>query len=309
MSSAMARGLVVSRGSPGVASLRLGSLRSSRVTLSPSERANCVKPAGPPIVCSTRFAAVLSLQSIAAAQRSASVMRAFGDVRLRDRRVVEQVVASVGDRPVEALGALVDALERRRRGHELERAAHRKALIGAMRERRARPRIAHEDAEPAAFARLDLGELLVGEVQAFLDRGRARPRGKRRHGGREAGKERTTAVTMHGSFPNVLRGDRPHDCGERKAPRLSWERPRGRLCAPSAAGGVGPRLDRARASAIGLSAMHRVWFITGASSGFGRALAEAVLKRGDERNRLRPAKDGARFARLAIWEVRARDRA
>jgi len=27
--------------------------------------------------------------------------------------------------------------------------------------------------------------------------------------------------------------------------------------------------------------MHRVWFITGASSGFGRSLAEAVLKRGD----------------------------
>ena len=27
--------------------------------------------------------------------------------------------------------------------------------------------------------------------------------------------------------------------------------------------------------------MDRVWFITGASSGFGRALAEAVLKRGD----------------------------
>ena len=27
--------------------------------------------------------------------------------------------------------------------------------------------------------------------------------------------------------------------------------------------------------------MHRVWFITGASSGFGRALAEAVLERGD----------------------------
>jgi NAD(P)-dependent dehydrogenase (short-subunit alcohol dehydrogenase family) len=28
--------------------------------------------------------------------------------------------------------------------------------------------------------------------------------------------------------------------------------------------------------------VHRVWFITGASSGFGRALAEAVLKRGDD---------------------------
>jgi NADP-dependent 3-hydroxy acid dehydrogenase YdfG len=27
--------------------------------------------------------------------------------------------------------------------------------------------------------------------------------------------------------------------------------------------------------------MHRIWFITGAPTGFGRALAEAVLKRGD----------------------------
>src|SRR5580692_9087188 len=32
------------------------------------------KPQGPPIACKTRFAAVLSLQSIAAAQRSASVI-------------------------------------------------------------------------------------------------------------------------------------------------------------------------------------------------------------------------------------------
>src|SRR5271163_5085624 len=41
------------------------------------------------------------------------------------------------------------------------------------------------------------------------------------------------------------------------------------------------RLDPALASAIRLQPMHRVWFITGASSGFGQALAEAVLKRGD----------------------------
>ena len=33
-----------------MAVFKLGSLRSSRVTLSPSERANRVKPAGPPIV-------------------------------------------------------------------------------------------------------------------------------------------------------------------------------------------------------------------------------------------------------------------
>src|SRR5579863_2917068 len=74
MSLAMARGLVVSRSSPGVDSLRLGSSRSSRVTSSLSERANRVKPSGPPIACTIRFAAVLSLQSIAAAQASASVI-------------------------------------------------------------------------------------------------------------------------------------------------------------------------------------------------------------------------------------------
>jgi hypothetical protein len=54
--------------------LRLGSFLSSRVTESPSERANWVKPTGPPIARRTKFAPVLSLQSIAAAQRSANVM-------------------------------------------------------------------------------------------------------------------------------------------------------------------------------------------------------------------------------------------
>src|SRR6185437_16625218 len=46
--SATALGVVVSRGSPGLTSLSVGSVRSSRVTSSPIERSQAVKPFGPP---------------------------------------------------------------------------------------------------------------------------------------------------------------------------------------------------------------------------------------------------------------------
>jgi len=70
----MASGEVVSRESPGTASLSEGSSRSRRLTASPRERTNPVQPAGPPIEARIRFAAVLSLYSIAAAQRSPKAM-------------------------------------------------------------------------------------------------------------------------------------------------------------------------------------------------------------------------------------------
>src|SRR5579885_1573223 len=74
MSSTIADGVVVSRGSPGSDSFTAGSFRSRRVTGSPSERANSVTAAGPPRAARMRLPAVLSLSVIAASQSSASVM-------------------------------------------------------------------------------------------------------------------------------------------------------------------------------------------------------------------------------------------
>ena len=74
MSRSMAEGVVVSRGSPGIASLRMVSRRSRRLDASPSERANAVQPAGPPMRSSSRLPAVLSLSVITASHTSASVM-------------------------------------------------------------------------------------------------------------------------------------------------------------------------------------------------------------------------------------------
>ena len=89
-------------------------------------------------------------------------------MRLGDRRILQQIVRPIGDFPVEALGAVVHTFQRCGRGQKLERAAHRKALIGAMLDRCAGSRVAHEDAEPPALARLDLGEPLVRNAQALF---------------------------------------------------------------------------------------------------------------------------------------------
>jgi hypothetical protein len=93
---------------------------------------------------------------------------ALGGVRLGDRRVVEQVARPKSDGSVEALGALVHALEHRGCSQKLERAAHREPFVGAMLDRCAGPRLAHKDAEPAGLAHFHLGKLLVGKVQALF---------------------------------------------------------------------------------------------------------------------------------------------
>ncbi|MNF86927.1 hypothetical protein D3C84_693780 [compost metagenome] len=71
---AIASGVVLSRGSSGMASLSAVSQRSSRVISSPNERINLVKPSGPPRVPRIMLAAVLSLMDMAASQSSESVM-------------------------------------------------------------------------------------------------------------------------------------------------------------------------------------------------------------------------------------------
>ena len=71
---AIAAGVVVSRGSSGKASFRVGSLRSSRETSSPSARAQRVTAGGPPKLARIRLAAVLSLRVRPASHRPAIVM-------------------------------------------------------------------------------------------------------------------------------------------------------------------------------------------------------------------------------------------
>lgn len=70
----MACGVVVSRGSPAMASFSVGSVRSSRVTVSPRLRAKAVKPCGPPWRASSRLAAVLSLSVTVPSHSSPTVM-------------------------------------------------------------------------------------------------------------------------------------------------------------------------------------------------------------------------------------------
>lgn len=81
-SSAIAAGVVVSRGSPSRDSFTDSSVRSRRVTPSPRERQNLVIPGGPPIVSRSRFAAVLSLRVKIASQRAPTfiVLPACGSV-------------------------------------------------------------------------------------------------------------------------------------------------------------------------------------------------------------------------------------
>ena len=101
MVAAIARGLVVSRGSPGSDSLRVGSLRSSRVTSSPSARANCVNPAGRRSIAGPGFRRCCRSNRLPR-RKIRDSHAALGDMRLGDRRVLEQIARPVGDFPVEA---------------------------------------------------------------------------------------------------------------------------------------------------------------------------------------------------------------
>ena len=70
----MASGVVVSRGSPGMALLSSVSQRSSLKAWSPMERANAVTAEGPPSTFISRLAAALSLYWRVAAHRAETLM-------------------------------------------------------------------------------------------------------------------------------------------------------------------------------------------------------------------------------------------
>ena len=143
------------------------------------------------------MAAVLSLQSIAAAQRSAESHPALGDMVLGDRRVVEEIARAEGDYPIEPLLSRVHQPEHGGRGQKLERAAHRKALIGPTLETEAGPRIEDRDPEAPALAVLDRGEPLPREFQAILRRRSGRQRAERHRGRRQRDEDGTTAAGSH----------------------------------------------------------------------------------------------------------------
>jgi hypothetical protein len=182
--------VVVSRSSLGRLALRSGSSRSRRVARSPTERAKAVKPAGPPITERTRLPAVLSLD-----RRRAEIAKrhaAFGDVRLGHRRIFQEIAVPIGDKPIEPLPAFIHPFQHGRRRKRLERAAHRKALAGAMLEPRASSCVYDRDAEPSALAPLYPGQALVSLSQGLVRRrcplervGRRRPklRGQRETNG------------------------------------------------------------------------------------------------------------------------------
>jgi hypothetical protein len=171
MFALIAVGVVVSRGSPGTASFSSGSIRSSRVTLSPSVRVKAVRP------CGTAEGSEQEIARRVVAQRDRGVAQlgerhAGGDMLLGRRRIGDEVLRVIADAPVELLLAGIVAREHGRAGEQLERAAQREALVGAMTRTATIARVQHRDAEPSAARGLDAGEIerLRGRAGGFGQR-------------------------------------------------------------------------------------------------------------------------------------------
>jgi hypothetical protein len=91
-------------------------------------------------------------------------------MRFRHRRIVEQVRLTVGDESLPRLRARVDPFQHRRRGETLERAAHRKALVRAMKELSGASRVDDGDAKPAAGAPFQGGDPVAWHGRVSLTR-------------------------------------------------------------------------------------------------------------------------------------------
>ena len=162
----IALGVVVSRGSPGVASLSVGSLRSSRVMPSPRLRANAVTAAGPPKLASSRLAAVLSLSVMRRLAQlgdaHARVAGEFASVPARARRIRHEVAFGKHHAPLQVFLAAIHARQYGARRQQFEGAAHRKALVRAQAGVQAGRRIDDRYAQPPAAFRFDLARAAHG---------------------------------------------------------------------------------------------------------------------------------------------------
>jgi len=143
----------------GAASFKSASMRSSRVTSSPSARAKAVTPAGP----AQRREQQITGRVVTHGHGGRAYLRerhavAAGAV-LGNGRIDDDVARLEPDAPVEALPAGVDAGQNGAGREQLERAAQRKAFVGPVDGERAGLRVADGDAEAAAAVRRDLREV------------------------------------------------------------------------------------------------------------------------------------------------------
>ena len=157
MSPSMAAGVVVSRGSPGRASLSAGSLRSSRVCVSPSARGSASGRPGRRSSRASGSPAVLSLRVTAASQSLGQRQPVPADVLSGDGRCSHQVALAEDDAAVQPLLLLVDAASIAAAARNLKVLHIGKRSSSRWPARRPLPVSRMHDAEAAAAGLLDLG--------------------------------------------------------------------------------------------------------------------------------------------------------
>jgi hypothetical protein len=95
----------------------------------------------------------------------------------RHRRIGHDVARPIDDTPIEPLLTAVDASEHKGCRQALEGAADREALVGAMPDLPAYPRVANDHAEPAAVACFQFGEPIF-HIGCICRTARRRSRGE-----------------------------------------------------------------------------------------------------------------------------------
>ena len=156
--STMARGVVVSRSSPGRLLLSSGSKRSRRDTLSSSVRKNAVSAGGPPMPRSSMLAAALSLATTTAAASSRIVIDSAPEASFASTAGELTIRSALrdGERVIERERLAVHLPQQRGRERQLERGRHRVSRVLVDAETLAALRIEHVHAQAPADAFVDL---------------------------------------------------------------------------------------------------------------------------------------------------------